>query len=136
MRPSSWPVMTAGSIDSGSAPLRITRSARSSFESHPAARKRRNNPIAPARQRRITARWVIPTTRKFCCMTFFFNVRRGYRCGEAEGAGDACAMLAVAAGEALVATLGEGEAEGTGEGEDPGLADLAGVAEVAAMAEA
>ena len=45
-------------------------------------------------------------------------------------------MLAVAAGEALVATVGEGEAEGTGEGEDPGLADLAGVAEVAAMAEA
>ena len=45
-------------------------------------------------------------------------------------------MLAVAAGEALVATLGEGEAEGTGEGEDPGLAELAGVAEVAAMAEA
>jgi hypothetical protein len=43
-------------------------------------------------------------------------------------------MLAVAAGEALVATLGEGEAEGTGE--DPGLADVVGVAEAAAMAEA
>jgi hypothetical protein len=50
-------------------------------------------------------------------------------------------MLAVAAGEALVATLGEGEAEGAdeaegaGEAEDPELAEVVGVAE-AAMAEA
>src|SRR5690348_7767242 len=64
MRVSSWPVTMAGSIDSGSAPLRMTSSARLPPESQPViASKIDNNNEAQTQPRKVANHVLSPAAR-------------------------------------------------------------------------
>src|SRR6266446_6576170 len=100
MRVSSWPVTMAGSIDSGSAPLRMTSSARLPPESQPAiVSKIDNNNGAQTRPRKVANHVLSPAARvvknsqlRSVALAIFFGVGDGKRvifAGYRLGAGDA-----------------------------------------------